>query len=107
KKFLAISKFYQNDFPGAAKTINELRNNISLKKYLHSDIECKLFQAMQYCIIGEDGLCHQIISSVKRQVSENEQQWESATLFIKLLKTALKPLDYRKKIKRVNQLWAD
>ncbi|MEP7167883.1 MAG: hypothetical protein ABI855_00785 [Bacteroidota bacterium] len=107
RKFVAISKFYQNDFSGAAKSMNELRMNISLKKYLHCDIECKLFQALQYCIMGEDGLCHQIISSVKRQVSENEQQWESASLFIRLLKTALKPLDYRKKIKRVNDMWAE
>ncbi|HKR04897.1 MAG TPA: hypothetical protein VJY62_09695 [Bacteroidia bacterium] len=107
KKFLAVSKFYQGDFSGAAKTMNELRNNISLKKYLHCDIESKLFQALQYCIMGEDGLCHQIISSVKRQISENEQQWESASLFIKLLKSALKPLDYRKKIKRVNEIWIE
>jgi len=107
KKFIAISKFYQNDFSGAAKTINELRTKISTKKYLHCDIESKLFQALQYCIMGEDGLCHQIISSVKRQISENEQQWESASVFIKLLKGALKPLDYRKKIKRVNDLWLE
>jgi hypothetical protein len=107
RKFIAISKFYQNDFSGAAKTINELRNDISIKKYLYTDIECKLFQALQYCIMGEDSLCHQIISSVKRQISENEQQWESATVFIKLLKTALKPLDYRKKIKRVNDQWLE
>ena len=105
KKFIAISKFYKKDFSGAAKAINELRNNVSLKKYLFTDIECKLFQALQYCILGEDGLCQQIISSVKRQASENEQQWESATVFIKLLKAALKPLDYRKKIKRMNDVW--
>jgi hypothetical protein len=57
--------------------------------------------------LGEDGLCQQIISSVKRQVAEDEQQWESASIFIKLLKTALKPLDYRKKIKRVNDVWIE
>ncbi|MEO5572009.1 MAG: hypothetical protein ABIT08_09625 [Bacteroidia bacterium] len=107
KKFIAVSKFYQKDYAGAAKTINDLRNQISLKKYLYSDIECKLFQALQYCILGEDGLCHQIIASVKRQVAENDQQWESSEIFIKLLKASLKPLDYRKKIKRVNDLWTE
>jgi hypothetical protein len=107
KKFVSVSKFYQKDYSGAAKSMNELRNNISLKKYLYTDIECKLFQALQYCILGEDGLCQQIISSVKRQVAEDEQQWESASIFIKLLKAALKPLDYRKKIKRVNDIWIE
>ena len=107
KKFIAVSKFYQNDFSGAAKTINDLRNHISLKKYVFTDVECKLFQALQYCIMSEDGLCQQIISSVKRQIMENEQQWESAHTFIKLLKAALKPSDFRKKIKRVSDLWIE
>jgi len=107
RKFIAISKFCNKDFQGAAKTINELRNALSLKKYLFTDIECKLFQALQYCILGEDGLCQQIISSVKRQISGAESDWEPAQLFIKILKTALKPTDFRKKIKRLNTLWEE
>lgn len=107
KKFLAISRFYQKDYNGSAKTINELRNVISLKQYLFTDVECKLFQALQYCIMGEDGLCLQIISSLKRQIREDETSFTSTHLFIKLLKTALKPADYRKKIKKINDLWND
>ncbi|MFI5219751.1 MAG: hypothetical protein ACHQNT_09710 [Bacteroidia bacterium] len=105
KKFIAVSKFYQKDFSGAARTINELRNTMSLKKYLFTDVECKLFQALQYCILGEDSLCLQIISSLKRQIKENEAEWQSTRIFLKLLKSALKPADYRKKIKRITDLW--
>lgn len=107
KKFIAVTKFYQKDYSGAAKTINELRNKMSLKKFLFTDVECKLFQALQYCIIGEDGLCQQIISSLKRQIKENEEEWISTRIFVKLLKAALKPADYRKKIKRITELWEE
>lgn len=104
KKFMAVSKFYQGDYSGAARSINDLRNHLSLKKYLFTDVECKLFQALQYCIMGEDSLCQQIISSVKRQILENEDRWESARVFIKMLKAALKPSDYRKKIRRIEDI---
>lgn len=107
KKFIAISRFYNKDYQGAAKAINELRNTFSLKKYLITDLECKLFQALQYCILGEDGLCQQIVSSVKRQITEDESQFQNIRTFIKILKTALKPTDYRKKIKRITELWED
>jgi len=107
KKYLAICRFYQKDFAGAARDINDLRNKISLKQYLMTDIDCKLFQALQYCILGEDGLCMQILSSLKRQIKDNESRFESTRMFIKLLKAALKPADYRKKIKKINELWQD
>jgi hypothetical protein len=107
KKFLAISRFYQKDYTGSAKIINELRNDISLKQYLFTDVECKLFQALQYCIMGEDGLCLQIISSLKRQIRDDESAYNATNIFIKLLKTALKPADYRKKIKKINELWLE
>jgi hypothetical protein len=107
KKFLAVSRFYQKDYAGSARIINELRNVISLKQYLFTDVECKLFQALQYCIMGEDGLCLQIISSLKRQIREDETAFTSAHIFIKVLKTALKPADYRKKIKKINELWLE
>jgi hypothetical protein len=105
KKYQAICKFYQRDYTGAAKTINDLRNKMSLKPYLATDIECKLFQALQYCILGEDGLCMQILSSLKRQIREHEAEFESTRLFIKMLKTALKPADYRKKVKKITEMW--
>lgn len=105
RRYTAISKFYQKDYQGAAKTMNDLRNKLSLKGYLFTDVECKLFQALQYCIMGEDGLCSQILSSLKRQIREHDDQFTSIRLFIKLLKSAMKPADYRKKIKKINELW--
>jgi len=107
KKFLAIVKFYQRDYQGSAKKINELRNQMSLKHYLFTDIDSKLFQALQYCIIGDDSLCMQIISSLKRQIREQDAEYESARYIMKILKTALKPADYRRKVKRIAEMWTE
>lgn len=107
EKFKSVCRFYKGDFSGAAKAINDLRNNISLKHYLYSDVDAKLFQSLQYCILGEDGLCLQIISSLKRQIKSQEEEYSSVKVFVKLLKAALKPADYRKKIKKINELWAE
>lgn len=105
KRFLATVKFYQKDYHGAARKMNELRNQLSLKQFLFTDVDCKLFQALQYCILGDDSLCMQIISSLKRQIREQESQFESAKNFMKILKTALKPADYRRKIKKITEMW--
>ncbi len=104
-RFMAISRFYNKDYAGAARTINSLRNNFPLRKYPIADVECRLFQALQYCIVGEDGLCNQILSSLRRQLTRDELQWQAAFTFMKMLKTALKALELRKKIKRVQSLW--
>lgn len=105
KKFIAISKFYEGDYNGAAKTINSLRNDLSLKKFLYSDVECKLFQALNYAMMDEDGLCAQLIQSIKRQTGEDESLFESASIFIKMLKAAIKPEEFRKKVKKVTELY--
>jgi len=80
---------------------------MSLKHFLYTDIDSKLFQALQYCILGDDSLCMQIISSLKRQIREQDAEFESARYFMKLLKTALKPADYRRKVKRIAEMWTE
>ncbi len=104
-KFIAVTHFYKKEYNEAAKVINKLRNNFPLKKYTLADVECRLFQALQYCIMGEDGLCNQIIASLRRQLADQEQEWIAAFTFMKMLKNALKAVDLRKKIKRVQALW--
>ena len=128
-RHMAISKFYQGDYAGAARMINKMRNDISMKKYLRTDIECKLFQALNYCMIGEDGLCGQILQSIKRQIQgdarlndevgqesiQDESSDESPLsseyapieLFIKMLKTAIKPDDFRKKMTKIYDIYTE
>ncbi|MFM7017012.1 MAG: hypothetical protein ACKOX3_11870 [Bacteroidota bacterium] len=106
-RYLATVRFYSKDFQGAAKKINQLRNKIGLKQHLVADVDNKIFQALQYCILGEDSLCMQIISSLKRQIKDNESQFESTKTMIKILKAALKPADYRKKMKKIAEMWTE
>lgn len=107
KRCLATIKFYQRDFHGAARKINELRNQISLKQYIYTDVDCKLFQAFQYCVMGDDTLCMQIISSLKRQIRDNDTQFDSSRFLMKIFKTALKPADYRRKVKKLSEMWTE
>ena len=106
-KYLSIVKFYQNDYSGAAKKINELRNELSMKQFVYTDIDAKLFQAFQYCILGDDSLCMQIMSSLKRQIHEQSEEFESTKQLMKILKSALKPADYRKKIIKIAEYWKE
>ncbi len=105
RSYLAIGKFYEGDYSASARIMNNLRNELSMKKYLFTDVEHKLFQALQYCFMGEDGLCGQLLQSVKRQITDDEQMFDSATIFIKLLKAAIKPEEFRKKVKRLTEIY--
>ncbi len=104
-KYQAVCKFYKGDYSAAAKTIYDMRNEVSTKNFLYTDVECKLFQALQYCILGEESLCTQMMQSIKRQIKETDREYDDVELFIKLMKTALKPADFRKKIKKLNEIW--
>lgn len=105
RRFLAIGKFYEGDYAASARILNNLRNELSMKRYTYSDVELKLFQAMQYCFMGEDGLCSQLLQSVKRQINDEEKIYEPAILFIKMLKAAIKPEEFRKKVKKLAEIY--
>jgi hypothetical protein len=105
RRFQSICKFYEGDHSGSARILNNMRNEISMKKYVCTDVEYKLFQAMQYCFMGEDGLCSQLLQSVKRQISDDEKIYEPAHVFIKLLKAAIKPEEFRKKVKKLTAIY--
>jgi hypothetical protein len=81
-----------------------MRNDLSMKKFVYSDVESKLFQALQYCYMGEDGLCSQLLQSVKRQIPEDDRRFDPALAFIKILKAAIKPEEFRKKVKKLAEL---
>jgi len=107
RRFVAAVRYYQRDYQAAAKKINERRNELSFKHYVFTDIDLKMFQALQYCIMGQDTLCQQIIASLSRQVRERAPDAHTVMFFNKLLKTALKPSDYRKKVKKINDMWLE
>lgn len=111
QRFLAICKFYERNYRAAAKQINDLRNEFPSKQFIYFDIEIKLFQALQYVILGEDELYIQLLSSINRQITENtsleKANWEKAKIFVKLLKAVSKTTDLRNKIKNISLVWEE
>ena len=105
KKFQAIIKFYRGDYSGAAKMINDLRTEVSVKQFAITDAELKLFQALQYCIIGEEAMTLQLLNSIKRQVRILDEETDEFELMVKLIKYAFKPTEFRRKMKNMTDLW--
>jgi hypothetical protein len=106
RSFIAHTRFYSENYSEAAKIMNQLRNSVSMRNYLHTDVECKLFQALQYCFMGEEDMCKQLFTSISRQLVNVDDKYENVELFIKLIKAALKPADLRKKIKKMEEIYA-
>jgi hypothetical protein len=88
--YRAISCYYAEKYEEAAKFLNNLLNELSLKRYPQAQIEIKLFLAMQYCILRDYDLFNQCVNSIQRsiRISENDDA-EHVQIFIKILKTAL------------------
>ena len=105
KRFFAIGKFYEGDYAAAAKLMNELRNEISLRNYPAFDMECKLFQALQYCMLGEQDLCLQLLTSINRVIDSDDKDFAPAKLFVKMLKAAMKTTEFRQKVSKVTELY--
>jgi hypothetical protein len=88
--YRAISCFYAEKYDEAARFLNNLLNDLSLKKYPQAQIEIKLFLALQYCILSDYDLFNQCVNSIQRsiRISENDNM-EHVQIFIKIMKTAL------------------
>jgi hypothetical protein len=88
--YRSISCFYAEKYDEAARFLNNLLNELSLKKYPQAQIEIKLFLALQYCIMSDYDLFNQCVNSIQRsiRISDNDNM-EHVQIFIKIMKTAL------------------
>lgn len=66
--YRAISCYYADKYDEAARLINNMLNDLSLKKYPYTQLEVKLFLALQYCLMKDYDLFNQLINSIQRQV---------------------------------------
>ncbi len=88
--YRALSCFYVDKYEETARWINNLLNNISLKRYPLAIIEIKTFLALQYCLMNEEDLFGQLINSIQRQIRILEgNKTRHIVFFIKIMKTAL------------------
>ena len=88
--YRAISSYYAGAYEEAAKWINNLLNEISLKKYPYAALEIKMILALQYCIMNDFDLFNQLINSIQRQIRLlGKENFENILIFSKILKTSI------------------
>ncbi|MGF1636532.1 MAG: hypothetical protein ACFCUU_05620 [Cyclobacteriaceae bacterium] len=66
--YRSISCYYAKKYDEAAKWINNLLNEVSLKKYPAAQLEIKVILALQYCMVKDYDLFNQLINSIQRQI---------------------------------------
>jgi hypothetical protein len=87
--YRAISSYYVGKFDEAAKLINGLLNDVSLKKYPYAQLEIKTLLALQYTLLRDFELFNQLSNSIQRQIRLfGKESCENIQLFLKILKIA-------------------
>lgn len=88
--YRALSSYYVGKYEEAAKIINTLLNEVSLKKYPFAQMEVKTLLALQYCLMNDFELFNQLANSIQRQIRLfGKHACENVLLFIKILKIAV------------------
>jgi len=109
--YRALSCYYAGNYNESARWINNLLNEVSLKKYPLVHLEIKVILALQYCLLNDYDLFNQLINSIQRQIRIlGKENCEHISLFSKMLKISISEVKQEKaeKIKplidRFNQL---
>ncbi len=102
--YRSISCYYVDKYQESARWINNLLNEISLKKYPVAQLEIKVILAMQYCLMDDYDLFNQLINSIQRQIRLiGKEKCEHLLIFIKMLKISLSDLN-KNKIEKISDL---
>src|SRR5690606_6982362 len=87
--YRALACHYADKHEEAAKLINSLLNEVSLKKYPFVQLEIKSLLALQYTLLKDYELFNQLSNSIQRQIRLfGKDSCENIQLFIKILKIA-------------------
>jgi hypothetical protein len=98
--YRALCYHFAGKYEQAAKWINNLLNEISLKKYPYVLLEIKAILALEYCLMKDFELHQQLINSIQRQIRIlGKDDADHIIYFIKILKTALNEGKKEKKAK--------
>lgn len=88
--YRAISCYYAKKYDEAARWINNLLNEMSLKKYPEVQLEIKMVLALQYCILQDFDLFNQLINSVQRSIRLlGKEHFDHIVKFTKILRTSM------------------
>ncbi len=102
--YRAVSAYYVEKYDEAAKLINNLLNEVSLKKYPYAQLEIKSFLALQYTLMQDYELFNQLSNSIQRQIRIfGKDSCENIQLFIKILKISTSEAK-KEKLKKISAI---
>jgi hypothetical protein len=102
--YRALSCYYIDKFDEAAKMINNLLNEVSLKKYPYAQLEIKSLLALQYVLMRDYELFNQLSNSIQRQIRLfGKDSCENIMIFLKILKIATSEAK-KEKSKKISSL---
>lgn len=88
--YRALSNYYVDKYDQAARILNDLLNDVSLKAYPFVYMEVKVLLALQYCLQNDPDLFNQLSNSIQRQVRNHPREsCENILMFLKLMRSAL------------------
>jgi len=100
--YRALGAYYVGKYDEASKLINNLLNEVSLKKYPITQLEIKSLLALQYVLLHDYELFNQLANSIQRQIRLlGKDACENIQLFIKILKIAVSEAK-KEKAKKIN-----
>ena len=95
--YRSVSAYYSGHYEEASKLINNLLNEVSLKKYPFVQLEIKVLLATQYCVLKEYDLFNQLLNSIQRQIRIlGKENCEYVTSVTKILKTSISTIHQNK-----------
>lgn len=98
--YRALSCYYVKKYDVAARWINNLLNEVSLKRYPNAQLEIKVILALQYCLLNDYDLFNQLINSIQRQIRIiGKENCEHLMIFTKILKVSISELKKNKEEK--------
>lgn len=98
--YRATACYFAEKYDEAAKYLNGLLNETSIKRYPNTLLEIKLFLALQYTLIKEHDLFNQLVNSIQRQIRLlGKDECPHAVVIIKICKTAFNEGKKSKKAK--------
>ena len=98
--YRALSCYYVGKYDEAAGWINNLLNEVSLKKYPLALLEIKVILALQYCLLNDYELFTQLVNSIQRQLRLiGKEQCPHIQYFTKIFKTSINNNKKQKEVK--------
>ena len=103
--YRAICCYNDKRYDEASRWINNLLNELSLKKYPAAQLEIKTLLALQYCMLKDFDLFNQLINSIQRQIRLlGKNDYEHIVQITKILKVSMNETKRNKADKIRSQL---